>query len=76
MQQMEGKASSQGCDSEDMGEGTLRQRVQLEEMVLKYKNDGKEMESDTGLQAGMLNSHVFFLCPFTWFVHEPYSKSK
>lgn len=45
---------------EDMGESTSPQRIQLEEMVLKDKNDGKEMETDNGLQAGLLHLPVSF----------------
>lgn len=47
--------------SEDMGESTSPQRIQLEEMVLKDKNDGKEMETDNGL-------HAVFLFLFPLFV--------
>lgn len=37
-----------------MGESTSPQRIQLEEMVLKDKNDGKAVEADNGLQVGLL----------------------
>ncbi len=46
--------------SEDMGESTSPQRIQLEEMVLKDKNDGEEMETDNGLAAGLLHLPVSF----------------
>lgn len=50
--------------SEDMGESTPPQRIQLEEMVLKDKNDGKEMETDNGLQAGLFHRPVLFFSVF------------
>ena len=46
--------------SEDMGESTSPQRIQSEEMVLKDKNDGEEMETDNGLQAGLRRLPVSF----------------
>lgn len=46
--------------SEDMGESTSPQRIQLEDIVLKDKNDGKEMETDNGLQAGVFHLPVSF----------------
>lgn len=58
-------------DSEDMGESTLPQRIQLEEMVLKGKDDGKEMETDNGVPAELFHLSCFFLTPSpTQFVHE------
>lgn len=45
---------------EDMGESTSPQRNQLEEMVLRDKNDGREMETDNGLEAGLLHLPVTF----------------
>lgn len=47
----------------DMGESTSQQRIQLEEMVLKGKDDGKEIKTDNGLHARLLHLPVF-LCPF------------
>lgn len=44
--------------SEDMGESTSPQRIQLEEMLLKDKTDGKEMEPDNGLQAQLLHHRL------------------
>ncbi len=37
----------------------------MEEVVLKDKNDGKEMETDNGLQAGLLHPPASF---FSFFV--------
>lgn len=45
---------------EDMGESTSPQRIQLEVVVLKDKNDGKEMETDNGQHAGLLHLPVSF----------------
>lgn len=45
---------------EDMGESTSPQRIQLEVVVLKDKNDGKVMETDNGPQAGLLHLRVSF----------------
>lgn len=57
--------------SDDTGESTSPQRIQLEEMVLKDKNDGKEMETDNGLKAGLLHLSVSFsLFVFLQFVHK------
>lgn len=49
--------------SEAMGESTPPQRIQMEEMVLRDKNDGEEMETDNGLQAGLLHLPVSFPLP-------------
>lgn len=57
--------------SEDMGESTSPQRIQLEEMVLKDENDGKEMETDNGLQAGLLH----LLASFSLFVSHTLNNS-
>lgn len=65
MQKIERRALMPRRDSEDMGESTLPQRTQLEEMVLKGKNDRKEMETDNGVPA-----ELFHLTPLTQFVHE------
>lgn len=44
----------------DMGESTSPQRIQLEEMVLKDKDDGKEIKTDNGLHAPLLHLPVSF----------------
>lgn len=44
----------------DMGESTSQQRIQLEEMVLKDKDDGKEIKTDNGLHARLLHLPVSF----------------
>lgn len=44
----------------DMGESTSPQRIQLEEMVLKDKDDGKEIKTDNGLHARLLHLPVSF----------------
>lgn len=65
--------------SEDMGESTSPQRIQLEEMVLKDKNDGKEMETDNGLQAGLLHlpvSFSLFVSHTQQFVHKLCTKAE
>lgn len=67
--------------SEDMGESTSPQRIQLEEMVVKDKNDGKEMETDNGLQARLLHSSCFFFFFFLFshtqqFAHKLYTETE
>lgn len=64
--------------SEDMGESTAPQRIQLEEMVLKDKNGGKEMETDNGLQAVLLHlpvSFSVFISHTQQFVHKLYTET-
>lgn len=59
MQKMERKKHyGWGEKEEAMGENTSPQRIQLVEMELKDRNDGKEMKTDNGLQVGLLS--VFF----------------
>lgn len=58
--------------SEDMGESTSPQRIQLEDIVLKDKNDGKEMETDNGLQASA--SHLPVSPPFLSVTYNSYIK--
>lgn len=64
--------------SEDMGESTSPQRIQLEEMLLKDKTDGKEMEPDNGLQAQLLHHPLYFCLSVSHtqqFIHKLYTET-
>lgn len=68
MQKMERKKHyGWGERKEAMGENTSPQRIQLVEMELKDRNDGKEMKTDNGLQAGPLSVFFYPFCSNTQF---------
>lgn len=47
-------------ESEDMGESTLPQRTQLEELAPKDKKDGKKMGTDNGVLPGLFHLPASF----------------